>query len=109
MVFLGLHFIAIFLVFLIFTIKNRIENKKVVLYTAIWTIPLAYLATMLGWAVAEVGRQPWVIQDILPAIAAVSQLKSGTVQLTFWLFAVIFTGLLIAEIGIMTNRIKKGF
>jgi cytochrome bd ubiquinol oxidase subunit I len=95
-------------VLLILTVRNRIENKKVILYTALWTIPLAYIASMLGWIVAEVGRQPWVIQDILPTIAAVSQLKSSSVQLTFWLFAILFTGLLIAEIGIMTKRIKKG-
>ena len=95
-------------VLLVLTVRNRIENKTVILYTALWTIPLAYIASMLGWIVAEVGRQPWVIQDILPTIAAVSQLKSSSVQLTFWLFAVLFTGLLIAEIGIMTKRIKKG-
>ena len=108
MVFLGLHFVALLLVLLILTVRNRIENKKVILYTALWTIPLVYIASMLGWIVAEVGRQPWVIQDILPTIAAVSQLKSASVQLTFWLFAILFTGLLIAEIGIMTKRIKKG-
>ena len=109
MVFLGLHFFALILVVLILTVKNRIENKKVILYTALWTIPLAYIASMLGWIVAEVGRQPWVIQDILPTIAAVSQLKASSVQLTFWLFAVFFTALLIAEIGIILKQIGKGF
>ncbi len=109
MVFLGLHFFALILVVLILTVKNRIENKKVILYTALWTIPLAYIASMLGWIVAEVGRQPWVIQDILPTIAAVSQLKASSVQLTFWLFAVFFTALLIAEIGIIVKQIGKGF
>jgi len=69
---------------------------------------LAYLASMLGWVVAEVGRQPWVIQDIMPTIAAVSQVKASSVQLTFVIFAVIFTGLLIAEIKIMLTQIKKG-
>jgi len=109
MVFLGLHFFALILVVLILTVKNRIENKKVILYTALWTIPLAYIASMLGWIVAEVGRQPWVIQDILPTIAAVSQLKASSVQLTFWVFAVFFTALLIAEIGIIVKQIGKGF
>jgi len=109
MVFLGLHFFALLLVVLILTVKNKIETKKVILYTALWTIPLAYIASMLGWIVAEVGRQPWVIQDILPTIAAVSQLKAFSVQLTFWLFAVFFTALLIAEIGIILKQIKKGF
>lgn len=109
MVFLGLHFLALLLVMLILGIRNKLENKKVILYTAVWTIPLVYLASMLGWVVAEVGRQPWVIQDIMPTVAAVSQLKASSVQTTFWLFAVLFTALLIAEIGIMTKRIKKGF
>ncbi len=108
MVGLGFHFLALFLVVLWLTFKNRIETKRFILYTALWTIPLAYIASMLGWVVAEVGRQPWVIQDILPTIAAVSQIKASSVQVTFWMFAVIFTGLLIAEIRIMATQIKKG-
>ena len=108
MVGLGFHFIALFLVVLILLKKDKLQNNKVVLYTALWTIPLAYIASELGWVVAEVGRQPWVIQDILPAIAAVSQIKATSVQLTFWLFFVLFTGLLIAEIKIMVAQIKKG-
>ena len=108
MVFLGLHFFALLLVVLILTVKNKIEKKSIILYTALWTIPLAYVASMLGWIVAEVGRQPWVIQDILPSIAAVSQLKAASVQVTFWIFAIFFTALLIAEISIMVKQIKKG-
>ncbi len=108
MVFLGLHFLALFIVVLILTLKNKIDKKRVILYTALWSIPLAYIANELGWIVAELGRQPWVIQDILPTIAAVSQVSASSVKVTFVLFAVIFTGLLIAEIKIMTTQIKKG-
>jgi len=108
MVGLGFHFLALFAVVLWLTIKNKIAGKRFILYTALWTIPLAYIASMLGWVVAEVGRQPWVIQDLLPTVAAISQVKPGAVQLSFWIFAVIFTGLLIAEIGIMMHQIRKG-
>jgi len=108
MVGLGVHFGALFLVVLLLTIKDKIEKKRFILYTALCSIPLAYIASELGWVVAEVGRQPWVIQDILPAIAAVSQLKSSSVQITFWMFFLLFTGLLIAEIKIMLAVIKKG-
>ena len=108
MVGLGFHFLALFLVVFWLTYKNKIESRRFILYTALWTIPLAYIASMLGWVVAEVGRQPWVIQDIMPAIAAVSQIKPASVQVTFWMFAVLFTGLMIAEIKIMTTQIKKG-
>ena len=108
MVGLGVHFGALFLVVLLLTLKDKIEKKRFILYTALWTIPLAYIASELGWVVAEVGRQPWVIQDILPTIAAVSQLKSTSVEITFWMFFFLFTGLLIAEIKIMLSSIKKG-
>jgi len=108
MVGLGFHFIALFIVVLLILKKKKLDKNRIVLYTALWTIPLAYIASELGWVVAEVGRQPWVIQDILPTIAAVSQIKSSSVQLTFWLFFVLFTGLLIAEIRIMVAQIKKG-
>ena len=108
MVGLGFHFIALLLVVLILIRKNILEKKRFILYTALWTIPLAYIASELGWIVAEVGRQPWVIQDILPTIAAVSQIQPASVQITFWLFFALFTGLLIAEIKIMISQIKKG-
>jgi len=108
MVGLGFHFMLLFFVVLVLTLKDKIAKNKWVLYTALWSIPLAYIASELGWVVAEVGRQPWVIQDILPTIAAVSQLQPASVQITFWMFFLIFTALLIAEIKIMTKQIKKG-
>jgi len=108
MVFLGVHFGLLFLVVLWLSVKDKLEDKKWILWTALWTIPLAYVASEAGWIVAEVGRQPWVIQDLLPNIAAVSQIDATSVQITFFLFFVIFTALLIAEIKIMLNKIKKG-
>jgi cytochrome d ubiquinol oxidase subunit I len=69
---------------------------------------LAYLASQLGWIVAEMGRQPWVIQDLMPTLSAVSRIDSSSVQLTFWLFATTFTVLLIAEIKILVTQINKG-
>lgn len=108
MVALSGHFLALFVIMLIFTLKNSIERMRWLHYVAIWTIPLAYLAGQLGWVVAEMGRQPWVIQDLMPAIAAVSRIDAGSVQLTFWLFAATFSILLIAEIRILLTQIKNG-
>lgn len=108
MVILGGHFMLLFILVLYFTMKNKIENKKWLLWSALLTIPLAYLASESGWVLAEVGRQPWVIQDLLPNIAAVSQIDASSVQLTFFLFLVIFTTLFIAEVKIMLTQIKKG-
>jgi cytochrome d ubiquinol oxidase subunit I len=54
------------------------------------------------------GRQPWVIQDLMPTFAAVSRIDAGMVQITFWMFAVIFTTLAIAEVKIMVKQIQMG-
>jgi cytochrome d ubiquinol oxidase subunit I len=108
MVGLGFYFIIFFLLAFYFTVKGKIHKKRKFLWIAIWTIPLAYLASQSGWIVAELGRQPWVIQDLMPTMSAVTKISASAVQVTFWLFAVIFTTLLIAEIKIMSRQIKIG-
>jgi cytochrome d ubiquinol oxidase subunit I len=108
MVGLGFLFVAVFILTFWLVWKDRTENKKWFCYIAVFSIPLAYLATQMGWLVAEVGRQPWIIQDLMPTSAAVSHITAGSVQVTFVLFVVTFTILLIAEIKIMLKQIKKG-
>ena len=77
-------------------------------WLAILLVPLAYIASESGWLVAEFGRQPWTIQDMLPTWAAVSDLHSSSVMITFILFLVLFTTMLAVEINIMLKQIKKG-
>lgn len=108
MVYLGGFFILIFAVILFLMYRKKLENKKWLLWTMVWTIPLAYIAGQAGWVVAEVGRQPWAIQDILPLQAALSDLSANSVKITFFLFLTLFTVLLIAEMRIMFKQIKKG-
>jgi cytochrome d ubiquinol oxidase subunit I len=108
MVGLGFYFVLLFLWILFELFKGTLQNRKFLLRLAIATIPLVYLASQSGWIVAEMGRQPWVIQDLLPTMAAVSHIDASSVQITFWLFAVLFTALLIAELSIMFKQIKNG-
>jgi cytochrome d ubiquinol oxidase subunit I len=108
MVAIGFYFILMFAVVWYFEHKNKIQNTKWLQYVALWSLPLAYLASQFGWIVAEVGRQPWTIQDILPVNAAVSSLETSSVIITFAMFALLFTVLLIAEVTIMVKQIKKG-
>lgn len=108
MVVLGFYFIFFFLFALYYSVKGKIHKKRKFLWLGIWTIPLAYLASQAGWILAEAGRQPWVIQDLMPTMSAVTRISTGAVQVTFWLFAIIFTTLLIAEIKIMLRQIKIG-
>lgn len=108
MVMIGMYFILFFMVMLYFLYKKDMVSNRWLQYVALWSLPLAYIASELGWIVAEVGRQPWTIQDILPVQAASSAISANNVATTFILFAVLFTGLLIAEVTIMVKQIKKG-
>jgi cytochrome bd ubiquinol oxidase subunit I len=108
MVILGFLFILIFILSFWWLIKGKLENRRWFLWLALFSIPLAYIASELGWMVAEVGRQPWIIQDLMTTNTAVSNISTSSVQITFILFAVIFTSLLVAEIGIMVKQIKIG-
>ena len=108
MIILGGYF-RVFLIFiLVLSYKEKLQKLKWVLWIAVLTIPLGYVCLESGWIVAEMGRQPWVIQDIMPTFAAISNIEVASVQTTFWMFAVLFTVLLIAEVGIMLKQIKKG-
>ena len=77
-------------------------------WVAILLVPLAYIASESGWLVAEFGRQPWTIQDMLPTWVAVSDVEGFSVALTFFLFLFLFTLMLCVEINILLKQIKKG-
>lgn len=108
MVALGFHFIILFGLFFILSLRNRTEKSRYYLWVAIFSFPLGIIAGMSGWIVAETGRQPWAIQDLLPTAMATSNIDASAVIFTFFLFATLFTVLLIAEIKIMTTAIKTG-
>lgn len=108
MVGFGVYFIGLFALILIVAWKHKLSQLRWLHWISLWSLPFAYLASQVGWIVAEVGRQPWAIQDMLPVNAAISKLETGSVQTTFFIFLVMFTVLLIAEINIMLKAIKKG-
>ncbi|MFC2090893.1 cytochrome ubiquinol oxidase subunit I [Bacteroidota bacterium] len=108
MVILGTHFLILSIIVLVLSMKNKWGNKKWLLWVALLTIPLPYIASQAGWIVAELGRQPWVVYELMPTVAAVSRISPGAVQLTFWIFLATFTALAIAEVKILTTQIKKG-
>ena len=88
--------------------KGKMQQLTWLQHVALWSIPLVYFAGQAGWIVAEVGRQPWVIEGLLPTKAAVSSVSVGAVQTTFFLFVAIFTLFLAIEIRILLKAIKKG-
>ena len=88
--------------------KKRLAEMKWLLRIALLSTPLVYLAGQAGWIVAEVGRQPWTIEGLLPVKAAVSSVSVSAVQTTFFIFVAIFTLFLLIEIRILLKAIQKG-
>ena len=108
MVGFGTWFILLFIIILYLTMTNELHAHRWVLRAGVLSLPMGYVAQEAGWITAEVGRQPWAIQDMLPVGMATSNIASGSVMLTFWMFAILFTALLIAEVKIMATQIKIG-
>lgn len=109
MVALGGYFLIFFLVALwgVYKKRNWFE-KPLVRLVAYLSVPLVWICSEAGWITAEVGRQPWIIQDLMPNKAAVSQIGSSSVMITFWIFVVVFTVFMACELSIMWRQIRKG-
>jgi len=88
--------------------RDRLADKKWLLRLCILAVPLAYAASQAGWIVAEVGRQPWAIQNLLPVGVAASKIGASSIAVTFFLFLALFTALLAAEVSILFKQIENG-
>ena len=106
MVMSGGYLLLLFVLMLFLSYRrSELLEKNWICWLGMISIAIVWICSQSGWVLAEVGRQPWVIQDLMPTSAAISDIQAGSVQTTFWIFAAIFTGLLIAEISIMLNYI----
>ncbi|MCS0501200.1 cytochrome ubiquinol oxidase subunit I [Ancylobacter mangrovi] len=108
MVGLGLSFIALTSVFFFLSARRMLDRYRPLLWVAVIAIPLPWVAVELGWVVAEFGRQPWIIEGVLPTAAAVSSLGAATVLTTIVGFALIYTVLIIIEMTLMVRAIRQG-
>jgi len=108
MVMLGFCFILVCILVLYYLFRGSLQKNKWLLWLMLLSIPLVYISSEAGWVTAEMGRQPWIIQDLMPVNIAVSKISAGSVIITFILFALLFTALLAAEVSIMLKQIKNG-
>ena len=108
MVGLGFFFIALFAVAFYLASRRRLLTSRLFLRVALWAFPLPWLAAELGWYVAEVGRQPWVIEGVLPTFLAISSLSAANVLTTLIGFIAFYSALLVVDIYLMTKAIRLG-
>ena len=108
MVGLGMFFILLTATFFVLSVRRTLDAHRWLLKVAVFAIPLPWVAAEAGWIVAEVGRQPWVIEGVLPTAVAVSNLGVTTLLITIAGFAAIYTVLLAIEMKLMLKMIRKG-
>ncbi len=85
-----------------------IETKRWLLKAALFAIPLPWIAIETGWFVAEFGRQPWAISEVLPTFMATSSLTFNDVLISLTGFIIFYTILAIIEVWLMLHFIKQG-
>lgn len=88
--------------------RKRPQPSSGLLKALVWNIPLPYLAIMLGWSVAEIGRQPWIVYDMLRTAAAVSPIPSSSVLISILAFSAVYTVLGILDIYLLRKYAIQG-
>ena len=88
--------------------RQSVEQQTWLLKALIWAIPLPWIASEMGWFVAEFGRQPWSIGEVLPTHLSVSSRSVEDLWMSIGGFVVLYTGLLIAELFLMFRFARLG-
>ncbi len=108
MVFLGVFFALISSLGFFYILRNDIEKRKLLLRLFVISIPLPIIANILGWVLAEVGRQPWVVYYILKTKDAASPLPAGQILTSIIIFSTIYWIVFLMFLGLMVYKVKKG-
>jgi cytochrome d ubiquinol oxidase subunit I len=108
MVGLGFYFIALFALAFWLSAKRKLDTHRLFLKLALWSLPLPWIAAELGWIVAEYGRQPWVIEGVLPTALGVSSTVAGNVLFSLLGFVVFYSSLAVADVYLMVKYIRLG-
>jgi cytochrome d ubiquinol oxidase subunit I len=108
MVALGFWFLFVFASAFYLLARRRLYRNRWILKAALWSIPLPWIAAELGWIVAEYGRQPWSISEVLPTYLSASSLTAGQLYFSLGGFVLFYTGLLVVEMVLMFKYARQG-
>jgi cytochrome bd ubiquinol oxidase subunit I len=108
MVGIGFVLLFIFAAAFYFLAVRNLAPQRWLLKLALWSMPLPWIAAELGWIVAEYGRQPWTIAEVLPTFLSVSNIPVSNVYASLAGFIVFYTALLVVEVYLMLKYIRLG-
>jgi cytochrome d ubiquinol oxidase subunit I len=105
----GLLMILLALLALYLVLKDKLDPVPKFLRLLLWAIPLPYLANTTGWILAEVGRQPWIVYELMLTQDGVSPgVATGTVLFSLLVFALLYGALMVADIYLLAKVVGKG-
>ena len=108
MVACGFIMLFIFASAFYYSTKHQVTKPKWLLKLSLWSLPLPWIASEAGWFVAEYGRQPWAIAEVLPVHTAVSNLSEGEVIFTMVAYTTFYTVMFIVAFYLMQKFARKG-
>jgi cytochrome d ubiquinol oxidase subunit I len=104
---IGVLMIAMFATaFVLVTLRKH--DTKWFLVIAVAALPLPWISTELGWVLAEVGRQPWAVDGVLPTFLGASSLSVPQLLTSITIFTLLYGALAVVEVGLILRAIKKG-
>jgi cytochrome d ubiquinol oxidase subunit I len=104
---LGFYFILLFATAFYLASVRRLY-KPWFLRVALLSLPLPWVAIELGWIVAEYGRQPWVVEGVLPTFLGASSVPRGTVLASLAGFVIFYSALAVTDVALMLRAIRRG-
>ena len=108
MVLCGVLLLAVIAISFFSVLRNRVGKSRWLLKAALYGIPLPWIAVEAGWFVAEYGRQPWAIGEVLPTAVANSSLTVGDLLFSMGLICGLYTLFLVAEMYLMFKFARLG-
>jgi cytochrome d ubiquinol oxidase subunit I len=109
MVVLGMLMFLLSILAVYLSARDRLESSPVFLKTMLLAIALPYVAIQLGWIVAEVGRQPWIVYGLLKTSDAVSgSISVSQVAMSLIAFTAVYTLLGIVDVYLLVKYARQG-
>jgi cytochrome d ubiquinol oxidase subunit I len=108
MIAIGFWLLFVFAAAFYFLARRNVAPQRWLLRIALCSIPLPWIAAELGWIVAEYGRQPWIISEVLPTFMGASSLQASDLWLSLAGFIGFYTLLLVAELYLMFKYARLG-
>ena len=88
--------------------RHKSAEHPWLLKAALWSLPLPWIAIEAGWFIAEYGRQPWTIAEILPTHLSASSLETSDLWLSIGSLIAFYSVLLVIEMYLMIRFARKG-